>query len=104
VKEIINFKSLTDYYLKALLIKVINNLLEKYNISNRVTLIITHNIFNNNTFIKELNSYINKTINRSFLKSNITHIPYFIHIIQLALKALLSKIRFTLINKTLIIV
>ena len=54
--------------------------------------------------IKELNSYINKAINKSFLNSNIIRIPCFIHIIQLALKALLSKIRLTLKNKTLVIV
>jgi len=100
----IGFKSLTDYYSKASLIKVINNLLKKYNISDRVTSITTDNIFNNNTLIKELNSYINKAINKGFFKSNITRIPCLIYVIQLALKALLNKIRLTLINKTLIVV
>ena len=100
----IGFKSLINYYLRALLIKVVNDLLKKYNILNRVTLIIINNIFNNNTLIKELNSYINKTINKSFFKSNIIYILCFAYIIQLALKALLSKICLTLINKTLIVV
>ena len=100
----INFKSLINYYLKALLIKVINNLLKKYNISDRVTSIIIDNISNNSTFIKEFNSYINEVINKGFFKSNIIRILCFIYIIQLALKALLNKIRFTLINETLITV
>jgi len=100
----ISFESLTDYYLRTILTIIINNILEKYNLSDRVVSIITDNTYNNNTLIKELNSYINKAINKSFLNSNIIRIPCFIHIIQLALKALLSKIRLTLKNKTLVIV
>ena len=67
----IGFKSLTDCYSRAALTIVINNILEKYNLSNRVISITTDNIYNNNTLIKELNSYINKAINKGFLNSNI---------------------------------
>ena len=77
----IGFKSLIDYYLGASLIKVINNLLEKYNISDWVISIIINNIYNNSTIIKELNSYINKAINKGFLKGNIIYIPCLLYII-----------------------
>ena len=77
----IGFKSLIDYYLGALLIKVVNNLLEKYNILDRVILIIINNIYNNGTIIKELNSYINNAINKGFLKGNIICVPCLLYII-----------------------
>jgi hypothetical protein len=77
----ISFKSLTDYYLRATLTIVVNSILEKYNLLNRVLLITTNNVYNNSTLIKELNSYINKAIKKRFLNSNITHIPCLVYII-----------------------
>ena len=100
----IGFKSLTDYYSRAALTIVINTILEKYNLLNRVLLITTDNIYYNSTLIKELNSYINEAIDKGFLNNNITRIRCLIYVIQLALKALLGKIRLTPKNKTLIIV
>jgi hypothetical protein len=100
----IGFKSLIDYHLGATLTIVINSILEKYNLLDRVLLIIINNIYNNNTLIKELNSYINEAIKKRFLNGNITYIPCLTYIIQLALKALLGKIRLTPKNKTLVIV
>ena len=100
----IGFKSLIDYYSEAALAIVINSILEKYNLLDRVLLIITNNINNNSTLIKELNSYINEAIKKRFLNDNITHILCLTYIIQLALKALLDKIRLAPKNKTLIIV
>jgi hypothetical protein len=77
----ISFKSLIDYYLKAALTIVINSILEKYNLLDRVLLIITNNIYNNGTLIKELNSYINKAIKKRFLNGNIIYIPCLIYVI-----------------------
>jgi len=77
----ISFESLTDYYLGAVLTIVINGILEKYNLLDRVLLIITNNIYNNSTLIKELNSYINKAIKKRFLNGNITHILCLAHVI-----------------------
>jgi hypothetical protein len=95
---------LTDYYSGAILTIVINSILEKYNLLDRVLLITTNNIYNNNTLIKELNSYINKAIKKRFLNSNIIYILCLIYVIQLALKALLGKIRLASKNKTLVVV
>jgi hypothetical protein len=78
--------------------------LEKYNLLDWVVLIITNNAYNNSTLIKELNSYINKAINKGFLNGNIIYILCLVYIIQLALKALLGKIRLTPKNKTLVII
>jgi argonaute-like protein implicated in RNA metabolism and viral defense len=72
---------LTDYYLRAILTVVINSILEKYNLLDWVLLIITNNIYNNSTLIKELNSYINKAIKKRFLNSNIICILCLAHII-----------------------
>jgi hypothetical protein len=77
----ISFKSLTDYYLRATLTIIINNILEKYNLLDWVLLIITNNTYNNSTLIKELNSYINKAIEKGFLNSDIIHILCLVHII-----------------------
>jgi len=77
----ISFESLIDYYLGAVLIIVINSILEKYNLLDWVLLIITNNIYNNGTLIKELNSYINKAIKKRFLNSNIIRILCLIYII-----------------------
>jgi argonaute-like protein implicated in RNA metabolism and viral defense len=77
----ISFESLIDYYLGAILIIVINSILEKYNLLDWVLLIITNNIYNNSTLIKELNSYINKAIEKRFLNSNIIYILCLIYII-----------------------
>ena len=104
VEKIINFKSLTDYHSKAALTTVINNILKKYNLSDRVVSITTDNTYNNSTLIKELNSYINEAIDKGFLNGNITRIPCLAHVIQLALKALLGKIRLTPKNETLVAV
>jgi hypothetical protein len=95
---------LTDYYSGAALTIVINGILEKYNLSDRVLLITTNNIYNNGTLIKELNSYINEAIKKRFLNGNIIRIPCLAHVIQLALKALLGKIRLAPKNKTLVAV
>jgi hypothetical protein len=100
----ISFESLIDYYLGAALTIVINSILEKYNLLDRVLLITTNNIYNNGTLIKELNSYINKAIKKRFLNGNITHIPCLVYVIQLALKALLGKICLAPKNKTLVAV
>jgi len=77
----IGFKSLIDYYLRAALIIIINIILEKYNLLNWVLLIIINNIYNNNTLIKEINSYINEAIEKGFFNSNIIRILCFIYII-----------------------
>jgi hypothetical protein len=77
----ISFESLTDYYLGAVLTIVINGILEKYNLLNRVLLITTNNVYNNSTLIKELNSYINEAIKKRFLNSNITHISCLVYVI-----------------------
>jgi hypothetical protein len=77
----ISFKSLTDYYLRATLTIIINNILEKYNLLDWVLLIITNNTYNNSTLIKELNSYINKAIEKGFLNSDIIHILCLVYII-----------------------
>jgi hypothetical protein len=77
----ISFKSLIDYYLKAALTIVINSILEKYNLLDRVLLITTNNTYNNSTLIKELNSYINKAIKKRFLNGNIIYIPCLIYVI-----------------------
>jgi hypothetical protein len=77
----ISFKSLIDYYLGAALMPIVNNVLKKYNLLNWVVLIITNNAYNNSTLIKELNSYINKAINKGFLNGNIIYILCLIYII-----------------------
>jgi hypothetical protein len=104
VEEMIGFESLTDCHSGATLAIIVNNLLEKYNLSDRVISITTDNAPNNGTLIKELNSYINEAIDKGFLNGNITRIPCLAHIIQLALKALLGKIRLTPKNETLVAV
>jgi hypothetical protein len=77
----ISFKSLIDCYLGAILAIVINSILEKYNLLDRVLLIITNNIYNNSTLIKELNSYINEAIKKRFFNGNITHILCLVYVI-----------------------
>jgi hypothetical protein len=104
VEEMIGFESLTDCYSGAALAVVVNGILEKYNLLDRVLLITTDNVYNNGTLIKELNSYINEAIEKRFLNGNITRIPCLAHVIQLALKALLGKIRLAPKNETLVAV
>ena len=73
--------SLIGYYLRVIFIIIINSILKKYSLLNRVLLITTNNIYNNNTLIKELNSYINKAIKKRFFNSNIIYILCLIYII-----------------------
>ena len=101
VEEMIGFESLTDCHSGAILAQVVNGVFEKHKLSDRVLSITTDNASNNSTLIKELNSYINEAIEKGFLNGRITHIPCLAHVLQLALKALLGKIRLAPKNETL---
>ena len=104
VEEMIGFESLTDCHSGAILAQVVNSVLEKHKISDRVLSITTDNASNNGTLIKELNSYINEAMAKGFFNGKITHIPCLAHVLQLALKALLGKIRLAPKNETLVAV
>jgi hypothetical protein len=73
--------SLIGYYLRVIFIIIINSILKKYSLLNRVLLITTNNIYNNSTLIKELNSYINKIIKKRFFNNIIIYILCLIYII-----------------------
>ena len=92
-EELIGFESLKDIHSRVTLTKVINRLLIKYNIAYQVILIITNNTSNNRMIIIEINRYLEEAFtNICFLDRQIQYIPCLSHVIQLALKELLSTI------------
>ena len=72
-KELISFKNLYNVYSRAILSKVINNLISRFNLTSRVILIITNNVSNNIIIIIiEINSYLKEVLaNSRFLDGTI---------------------------------
>lgn len=91
---LIGFESLTDCHSGALLARTVNKVLEKYQLTDRIVSITTDNASNNGTMMDQLNGYLDEALsNGQLLDNTIQHIPCLAHIIQLALKALLGKLR-----------
>ena len=82
---------------------MVNSVIRKFGLTDRVVSITTDNAASNGIMISEINTCFDKVFsNGRFLSGLIQHIPCLAHIIQLALKALLGKIRLWLTNDTFI--
>lgn len=94
-EKLIGFENLTDVHSGQELAKVVNDTVTKFDLSQRVISITTDNASNNGTLMKELNSYLEDALNQKLFafENKIQHVPCLAHIIQLALQALLGKIR-----------
>ena len=97
----IRFKNLKGVYSRVKLARVVNDVLTKFSLEKRVVSITTDNASSNSTLLTEINSYLQDAVTENrFLDSNIQHIPCLAHVFQLALKALLGKIRLRPTNET----
>lgn len=104
-EELIGFEPLTGVHSGQELASVVNNILEKRKLSERVISITTDNASSNGTMVSELNSYLKEAIeNQRFLDGKVIQMPCLAHVIQLAVKALLGKIRLRPTNDNFIAV
>ena len=94
-EKLIGFENLTDVHSGAELARVVNGIVMKYRLQSRVISITTDNASNNSSLVLELNSMINTALKKKLVvfDNEIQHIPCLSHVIQLALQALLGKIR-----------
>jgi hypothetical protein len=103
IEELIGFEHLTDIHSGEALAIVVNNLLLRYQLTDRIISITTDNASNNGTMMGALNRSLVDALDKGlFLDGKIQHIPCLAHILQLAVQALLGKIRLRPTNETLI--
>lgn len=103
IEELIGFESLEDVHSGAVLAKVVNTVLAEYKLTGRVITITSDNASSNGVMVSEINKHLEDAFqNRRFLDGTIQQIPCLAHIIQLAVKALLGKIRLRPSNETFI--
>jgi hypothetical protein len=94
-EKLIGFESLTDIHSGQGLATVVNDTIKRFHLEQRVMSITTDNASNNGTLVKELNTCLEDALNEKLILvgEKIQHIPCLAHVIQLALQALLGKIR-----------
>jgi hypothetical protein len=80
---------------------VLTSILNNFSIRNRILAITTDNAFNNNTFIEILNKEFRKSITEIFNIDSIFHIPYLAHVIQLAAKTIIGRLKIELKNNSI---
>ena len=71
---------MNEEYSGRALSHIVINILESFNIRDRVLALIINNTSNNLTLLNSLNELLIKSINNIFVK-NIIRLPYFIYII-----------------------
>jgi hypothetical protein len=88
---LLRFKPLHGTHLGINLSAILFQLLQKYNLTNRVLVFTTDNTSNNNTLVAS----IQETVQSLDLSNDtaIIRIPYITHIIQLSLKQLLGQMK-----------
>ena len=78
IKRLIRFKNLCDIYSGEALAKVVNNIIEKFNLIGRIISIITDNARSNDIMIGTINKYLEKAFeNHCFLDRQVQLIPCF---------------------------
>jgi hypothetical protein len=78
---------LRKVYNNVILAKIINKIIEKFDLVGKVISIIINNISNNRTTLSELNKYIAETYKNIFFSTNnIIHIPCLAYIFQLDIR------------------
>src|ERR1700684_1913945 len=93
-ERLIGFESLKEIHSGEVLAQVMNSVIKKYNLQGRIISITTDNASNNSTMLNHINRCLAEALDKDrFLGGKIQHIPCLSHIIQLALQALLGKIR-----------
>ena len=88
---LLKFKLINEEYSDRALSHIVINILENFNIRDRVLVFIIDNTSNNLTLLDSLNKLLAKSINNIFVK-DIIRLPYLTHIIQLFVKALMETI------------
>ena len=71
---------MNEEYSDRTLSHIVINILESFNIRDRVLALITDNAFNNLTLLNSLNKLLTKSINNIFIK-DIIRFPYLTHVI-----------------------
>jgi hypothetical protein len=104
IEELIGFESLKQVHSGKELAKIVNKVIATFDLTGRVISITTDNASNNGTMLDSINSYLEEAFdNDRFLGGKIQHIPCLAHVIQLALKELLGKLRLRPTNESLIL-
>ena len=92
---LLSFEPLSGSHSGVNLARVLETVLHKYDIANRILAITTDNASNNGTLTRELQ----QALSSGNFKAQGGHISCFAHIIQLSLKELLGKIRIEATNE-----
>ena len=108
---LLRFEHVKDSHIDLKLVEVINAILKKHDIENRVLVIIIDNAKNNKIFFADLVNFLtnqmkNVSNNLQFNESDdskhdMKHVSCLTHVLQLTIKALLSKIKMNLFNEEL---
>ncbi len=79
-KVLLRFEFINEEYLDRVLSRIVINILESFNIRDRVLALIINNTFNNLTLLNSLNKLLVKSINNIFVK-DIIRLSYLTYII-----------------------
>ncbi len=82
---------MNEEYSGRALSHIVINILESFNIRDRVLALIINNASNNLTLLNSFNKSLTKSINNIFVK-DIIRLSYLTHVIQLSVKALIETI------------
>ncbi len=77
---LLRFEFVNEEYSGRTLSRIVINILESFNIRDRVLVFIIDNASNNLTLLNSLNKLLAKSINDIFVK-DIIRLPYFTHVI-----------------------
>jgi hypothetical protein len=90
---LLKFEFVKEEYFGKTLSNILARILDNFNIRNRILAITTDNAFNNNKLIENLNQKLRKSITEVFDGNPVVYIFYLAHIIQLAAKAMMGRLK-----------
>ena len=108
---LLRFEHVKDSHIDLKLVEVINAILKKHDIENRVLVIIIDNAKNNKIFFVDFVNFLTNQMKNVFnnlqfsesddSKHDMKHVSCLTHVLQLTIKALLSKIKMNFSNEEL---
>jgi hypothetical protein len=90
---LLKFKYIKEYHIVKILSGILITVLNNFNIRDRILAVTIDNVSNNNTLIRILNKKLRKSVTEIFNINLIFHILYLAHIIQLAVKIMIGRLK-----------
>ena len=100
---LISFKLIHTKHLGTELCIILKRVIIQHHLKGRIVLITTDNASNNTTMMQEVEVMLESIAESdNFISGKVQHIPCLAHVLQLALRALLRRIRIVLTNQEIL--